>query len=265
MQITATEFRATALPQPLRFPPPYADRTTNPSGYSYWWQLFKIVFDLPDPRRFPSLRGFSTDELAVIKRYIACCEELSESTVLSSRGGIRLSVQRAPDGSQKEKLTAEFPPREAIRGTTVLWRQLYSNEERASYTKVRKIIGRRIHDTLDSERDRRDEVQRRWNRAHGQLRAYLLTFLADRTVCEARGWSTDMLPNADVKPEALVRLFQYGDLIHWGEGAEELGHLSNDEFNHAWNTLRYLEIVIQLSHFYLGYSLLAKAAISQST
>ncbi|CAL9296414.1 hypothetical protein SUDANB52_02536 [Streptomyces sp. SudanB52_2052] len=74
-----------------------------------------------------------------------------------------------------------------------------------------------------------------------------------------------MLPNADVKPEALVRLFQYGDLIHWGEGAEELGHLSNDEFNHAWNTLRYLEIVIQLSHFYLGYSLLAKAAISQST
>lgn len=263
MQFTATEFRSTMLPQPLRFPPPYADSSANPSGYTYWWQLFKIVFDLPDPRRFPTLSGFSPDELTVIRRYITCCEELSESTLLSSQGGVSVSVKRAPDGTQEEKVTAKFPPREAIRGTTVLWRQLYSAEERASYSKVRKIIGRRIHNTQDSEHDRRDEVQRRWNWAQGQLRAYLLTFLADRAACQAQGWSTDMLPNADVKPEVLVKLFQYGDLIHWGEGAEELGRLSDDEFKRAWNTMHYLEIVTQLSHFYLGYSLIAKAAIAE--
>ncbi|MFF0226679.1 hypothetical protein [Streptomyces sp. NPDC004629] len=185
--------------------------------------------------------------------------------MLSSDAGIKLSVKRAEDGSQKQTLTAKFPPREAIRGTTVLFRQLYSNEERASYTKVRKIIGRRIHSTPDPDRDRRDEIQRRWNRAHGQLRAYLLTYMADRTVCEARGWHTGSIPNADAKPEALIKLFLYGDLIHWGDGAEELDQLSSDEAKHAWNTLRYLEVVAQLSHFYLGYSLLAKAAIKQFT
>ena len=261
MQITATEFRGTALPQPLRFPPPYADRTTNPSGYAYWWQLFKLVFNLPDPRKFPRLTGFQADELGVIRRYISCCEELSESTVLSSSGGVTVNLKRADDGRTQQTVSAEFPPREAIRGTTVLFRQLYSTEERASYTKVRKIIGRRIHECADKDRDHRDEMQRRWNKAHGQLRAYLLTFLADRTVCEARGWATNMIPNADVKPEAMIKLFQYGDLIHWGEGAEELSRLSEDEFNQAWNTLHYLETMIQLSHFYLGYSLLAKAAI----
>ncbi|MFI0192183.1 hypothetical protein ACH4PW_32155 [Streptomyces sp. NPDC017082] len=263
MQITATEFRATALPQPLRFPPPYADRTTNPNGYSYWWQLFRIVFDLPDPRKFPALDSFSLEELAVIKRFIRCCEELAESTVLSSNSEIKLHITRAEDGTQMEKITASFPPREAIRGTTVLFRQLYSDKERASYTKVRQIIGRHIHSTQDADRDRRDEMQRCWNRAQGQLRAYLLTYLADRAVCEARGWHTGDLPNADVKPEALTKLFLYGDLIHWGDGAEELDQLSSDEFNHAWNTLRYMQVVAQLSHFYLGYSLLAKAALSR--
>ncbi|WP_158716501.1 hypothetical protein [Streptomyces sp. NRRL S-1314] len=264
MEITAKEFRATALPQPLRFPPPYADRTANPDGYSYWWQLFRLVFDLPDPRNFPALDSFSADELTVIKRYIRCCEELAESTVLSSDSSIKLHVTRADDGTQTENFTANFPPREAIRGTTVLFRQLYSNAERASYTKVRQIIGRHIHGTQDADRDRRDEMQRRWNRTHGQLRAYLLTYMADRVVCEARGWHTGMIPNAEVKPEELTKLFLYGDLIHWGDGAEELDQLSSDEVTHAWNTLRYMQVVAQLSHFYLGYSLLAKAAIKHS-
>jgi hypothetical protein len=173
-----------------------------------------------------------------------------------------VNLKRADDGSTKQTVTAQFPPREAIRGTTVLFRQLYSTEERASYTTVRKIIGRRIHECADADRDRRSETQKHWNKAHGQLRAYLLTCLADRAACEAQGWTTAQIPNFDVKPEAIIKLFQYGDLIHWGDGAEELGELSKDEFHHAWNTMHYLETVIQLSHFYLGYSLLAKAAIA---
>jgi hypothetical protein len=261
VQVTATEFRGTALPQPLRFPPPYADRTKNPAGYAYWWQLFKLVFDLPDPRGFPPLTGFQPAELEVIRRYIASCEELSESTVLSSNGGVTVNIKRGDDGSTHETVTANFPPREAIRGTTVLFRQLYSTKERASYSAVRKLVGRRIHECADTDRDRRDQTQKSWNKAQGQLRAYLLTFLADRAACEAKGWGTAMIPNADVKPEEVVKLFQYGDLIHWGEGAEAFGKLSEDKFNHAWNTLHYLETMIQLSHFYLGYSLLAKAAI----
>ncbi|MFD3439036.1 hypothetical protein ACFWU3_16190 [Streptomyces sp. NPDC058685] len=43
MKITASEFHATALPQPSRFAPPYADRSANPLGYAYWWQLIRLV------------------------------------------------------------------------------------------------------------------------------------------------------------------------------------------------------------------------------
>lgn len=220
----------------------------------------RLVFDLPDPRKFPPLTGFSAEEISVVRRYNTCCEELAESSVLSHATRVNVSWNRADDGSHQEKITAEFPAREAIRGTTVLFRQLFSNEERASYNTVRKLIGRRVHDCKDAESDRRAEMQKCWNGAHGQLRAYLLTFLADRKVCDASGWKAE-LPDADVKPEALIKLFQYGDLIHWGDGAEELSRLSSDEFKRSWNTMHYLTALTQLSHFYLGYSLLTKSAI----
>jgi hypothetical protein len=168
---------------------------------------------------------------------------------------------KADDGSNQESITAEFPPRESIRGTTVLFRQLFSPEERASYSAVRKVIGRRIYEQRDADRDQRLEVQKRWNGAHGQLRQYLLTYLADKKVCDANNWKSDDLPDASVRPEPLIKTFLYGDLIHWDRGAKELDKLTDDEFKRAWNTMHYLNVVTQLCHFYLGYSLLAKSAI----
>lgn len=260
MQISASEFHATALPQQLRFAPPYADRSSNPSGYAYWWQLIKLVFDLPDPNSFPILTGFTNEELEVIGRYIACCEELAESSVLSHATRVKVSWKQAEDGTQEESITADFPTREAIRGTTTLFRQLFSPEERASYNAVRKVIGRRIHENDDTSRDQRVELNKAWNGAHGKLRAYLLTALADRKVCNTQGWQTE-LPDENVKPEEIIKLFQYGDLIHWGRGAEELSKLSHDDFTRAWNTMHFLSVMTQLSHFYLGYSLLARKAV----
>jgi hypothetical protein len=265
MQITATELRNTALPQRLRFPPPYADRSSNPDGYSYWWQLFRLVFDLPDPSKFPKLSGFSDEEIIRIRRFVSCCEELAESTLLSHKVSLKLNWTNSEDGTQTEKITADFPPRESVRGTTVLFRQIYSNEELASYNAVRKIIGRRAAEQGDEHRDHRTEMQKRWNGAQGKLRAYLLTYLADKMVHDSLKTSGQpdglALPGHDVKPEAIIRLFQYGDLIHWGSGAQEMGELTQSEFLLKWNTMHYLEVVTQLSHFYLGYSMIARKAI----
>ncbi|MEV3949792.1 hypothetical protein [Streptomyces halstedii] len=260
MQITASEFHAVALPQELRFPPPYAENSPNPADYSYWWQLMRMVFDLPNPSAFPVLRGFTDDEATVVQRYIYCCKELSESTILSHATRVQVNWKKNEAGEQEEVITADFPSREAIRGTTVLFRQLFSTEERASYNAVRKMVGKHIHATVDDFRDQRLEMQKSWNGAHGKLRAHLLTAMADRKVCDARGWKAT-LPNESIKPEEMIKLFQYGDLIHWGRGAEELSKLSGDEFNKAWNTMHFLTVMAQLSHFYLGYSILARKAL----
>lgn len=249
-----------ALPQPLTFAPPYADKVSNPAGYAYWWQLFRLLFDLPDPNKFPPLSGFTDVELVMLTRYIYACEEMAESTVLSHDGSLTFKVT---DG--EETVEANFPPKEAIRGTAVLFRQLASSEEEASYARVRKVIGRRIHEVGDERRDERDDYQRAWNRVHGRLNANLVPALADREAIRLQGGHRSVpVVGEDVKPQELLSLFQYGDLIHWGKNAAALKVLAGDDFAYNRAMFDYLTVVIQLSHFYLGYSLLVARAIVRS-
>lgn len=257
MTIHASEWRSLALPQPLRFSPPYADRAANPRGYAYWWQLFRLVFDLPDPNRFPPLGDFGDEERAVLERYVDVCEELAESTVLSHDGGIAVHVDQG-----QERVEVDFPPKESIRGTAVLFRQLASAEEEASYSKVRKVIGRHIYELDDDRRDERKEWQARWNGAHGQLQARLLIAMADREVIRRQGGhATVPVVGEEVKPQEILSLFQYGDLIHWGKHASALKTLAGDDFAYNRALYDYISVVIQLSHFYLGYSLLVARAL----
>lgn len=260
---TAAPWRASVLPQPLRFPPPYARYAADKEGFSYWWQLFRWVFDLPDPHKFPPLPAFAPQEREILVRFLDTCEELAESTLLSYGGGLQVRVENG-----EESITADEPPREAIRGCVVLFRQMTSEEEPASYSAVRKIIGRAIHDARDEHFDQRDEWQRRWNRARAALMGGLLTSMADRKVVNAmHGANSDQMPvgGEDVRPTELLSLFQYGELIHWGKNREALGELMKDDFMHKWQMFHFLEVVIQLSHFYLGYSVIVRRALGLPT
>ena len=254
-------WRAFALPQRLDFPPPYADIARDKEGFSYWWQLIKFVFDLPNPHKFPPLHTFSDDERRTLVRYVETCAELAESTVLSYGGGIYFSTK---DG--RTDYSADLPPREAVRGTVVLFRQLAADNEPASFTKVRGIVGRRVHEERDEWSDQRSEWQRRWVRARAALLGGLLTSMVDRKVIEQQGWSPDLpVPGDGVRPLELISLFQYGDLIHWGEKREEMGALLGDDFKHTWTTFQFLEVLIQLSHVYAGYSILVRRALGMPT
>lgn len=255
--VRAAPWHALALPQPLDFPPPYAEFSSNPDGFSYWWQLLKFVVDLPDPNAFPPLGGFSNDEQAAILRYVDTCRELAESTVLSHTGGLQLNVAEG-----KRALIADEPPRESIRGTVVLFRQIASDSEPASYSTVRKIIGRRISENRDGDWEQRDEMQRRWNRARATLMGGMLTSLAGRKVIQERGGHPSLpVPGEDVRPTEILSLFQYGDLIHWDKHRDAMSALQSDDFWMKFRTFQFLQVLIQLSHFYIGYSLLARRAL----
>lgn len=256
--ITASTYRDTALPYALSFPPPYADRSEKPLGYSHWWQYMQLVFDLPNPSKFPRLGDFSPEEDLILDRFLETCEELSEATILSHDTSMTVSFEA--DG--EPEIIANFPKKEAIRGAAVLFRQLNSTEERACYAKVRNIISRHVNELGDEHRDQRKEWHVRWGRAAGKLNAHLLTAMADRKVLEQMGAHRDSpVVGEDVSPTSLISIFQYGDLIHWGRrGEEHKALMEQDSFLAQRDQMNYLESVIQLSHFYLGYSLLVRAS-----
>jgi hypothetical protein len=250
-------YRDTALPYPLAFPPPYADRSDKPLGYAHWWQYMQLVFDLPDPSKFPRLDSFSSEENLVLDRFMETCEELSEATILSHDTNMTITLN---DG--EPDIVANFPKKEAIRGAAVLFRQLNSPDELASYGKARNIISRHTREMADHDRDQRKEWQARWGRAAGKLNAQLLTAMADRKVLTQMGAHPDTpVVGEDVSPTTLISIFQYGDLIHWGRrGEDHRALMTQDSVLAQRDTMNYLESVIQLSHYYLGYSLLVRAA-----
>lgn len=252
-----------AMPHGLTFAPPYADRSANPNGFSYWWQMMQLVFDLPNPHRFPALPDFSQGDRKILHRYVATCQELAESTVLSHKGGVTVKIK---DQNAEPDLRIDFPPKEAIRGTTVLFRQLANPGELASYSKVRKIVGKRIHEARDAHTAQREEWQKGWNSAHSQLNAGLLPAMADRKALTLRGAHPSVLVvGEDVRPQELIKIFQYGDLIHWGDKLEAHEALHQDPYSSAFETMNFLQVVSQLGHFYLGYSLLVRAAMGEQT
>ncbi len=200
---------------------------------------------------------FEKAQERVLRRYVDTCEELARSTVLSHDGGMRITFTRNnPDPT----ITRDRPSGEALRGTTVLFRQLASSAEPASFLAVRKLVGRRIHETRDAHREQRADVHKAWARAHAGLQQGLLRTEADRKVARAINWH-EPVGGEDVRPQHLLSLFQYGDLIHWDRRAEELQALASNDFDYATAEFRFIEVLLQLSHFYLGYAVLVRTAV----
>jgi hypothetical protein len=272
VQFSGTEPRDDALDHPIGFPPPGAHLAANPDAFAYWWHLIQFVFGLPDPSQFPALPPFEDRDLMILRRYIDTCRELAQSSVLSHR--TLLEVRQVGEGVD---MTTSLPTTEAVRGTDVLFRQVQESREPASYASVRKLIGRRIHETDDRHSLQRNEWERRWRRAHAKLNAFLLTYLADMKALgrpEPSGiqferaqkvTDEDRWPGDDVHPHLILSLFRYGHLIHYGHRREEFALLASDahEMNFAW--MKFLRVLHQLSHFYIGYSVLVASAARVET
>ena len=164
-------------------------------------------------------------------------------------------------GEPEPQIIRGGPPAEALRGTTVLFRQLASNDEPASFLKVRKIIGKHVHETSDAQRGKREELHTAWKRAHAGLREGLLRTTADLKVANAIH-RNQPVGGEDVRPQHVLSLFQYGDLIHWGRHAADFEVLASDGFDYSMARSHFIDVLMQLSHFYLGYAVLVRSAMA---
>lgn len=260
--ISAVSWHDSALPQPLRFAPPYAESSSSPDGFAYFWQLAEYAFQLPDPATMLEIRhSLSESERARVSRFIRSCEELATYGFMSHPTGVSVSVI---DGV--ETVSTEFSSKEITRGAVILFRQMYGTDA-GSFLDVVGILSSAHRGAKDGDFGVRERVIAPWRRAHGALLQQRIQAIAGRKAADAGRGSEgagEPLAFEDVRPTEVLSRYMYGDLIHWGDQRAALAALGNDEFLLAMDHMHFVEAMTGLAHFYLGFSLvLANAFASQ--
>jgi hypothetical protein len=250
-----------AAGHPIGFPPPLAEHSDSPEAFDSNWHLIQFVFGLPDPRTFPPFtEAVAEDSLRVLRRYTTAASELAESAFLAHPTGVTVNVL---DGGLDEQIEKCFPPRENVRGFSVLFRQFYSNDEPASCKALQNVLWRLNKQAADSSVDARGNYLKAWAQAAGRLRGYSLKLLVSKRL-EEQGrigpgpHANEHLPG----PEMLISTYSYGEDIHWGKQRDQVAAYGKSEFDSAWTRLACFEAMVGLAHIYIGFAQLVDAALA---
>lgn len=256
---------AEIVKRPLRFEPPLIDRAPDPEGFRFWWSQLEAIFEINDPRNFPSLpEVMAGDERAIVDRFIEKAEELATSTALNFDGGIEVSIS---DDDGSETVTTNLPAPDVVAGFAALFRQFYATDERASFKAVSGILMRRAKEASDERAEERREELRRWGKAQGKLRMFSVERLAHEKLIDEGKFPpieevrTGGYPDPE-NPQQVISTFFYGEHLHWSEDkAAILVERERDAFEDARSKLFFLQASAGLAHLYIGYSVLARSAL----
>jgi len=259
--ITAVSWHDSVLPRPLRFAPPYADLSTNPAGFSRFWQYAEYAFHLPDPSGFPPFAALLLDDQRrSVERFIASAKELAGYSFMSASAGVSVSVS-----GEIEVVSAEFGSNEAFRAAATLFRQLYGTDAGA-YGEVVGILSAAHRSARDERFDEREDVIVPWRKAHGALRQQRIQAIVGRLAADAASGPgvSAPVPFEDIRPTEVISKYLNGDLIHWGDKREALAALGVDDFSRAMDRMHFVESITGLAHFYSGFSVLLARAFARS-
>jgi hypothetical protein len=259
--IHAVSIETLAADHPTGFPPPLAEHSDSPHAFEANWHLIQFVFSLPDPRSFrPFTESVPADSLAVLRRYMSAAVELAESSFLVHPTGVTVNVL---DGGLEEQIEERFPPRENVRGFSVLFRQFYSNDEPASCKTVQNLLWRLDKQAADKSADTRSEYLKSWARAAGRLRGYPLKLLVSKRLEELGRIGPGPHANEHLPgPEMLISTYSYGEDIHWGKQRDQVAAYGKSDFDSAWTRMACFEAMVGLAHIYLGFAQLVDAALA---
>ncbi len=248
-------FEVAALNEPPDYAMPLAHLASNRKPFEYFWRLANFVFRLPSPYGFPVVPELEGNE--VLRRYCDCARELATSAVIEVGASVSINVNRDSEGRQVERVVSSFPSKELIRGFLVLFRQVFSNKEPASFMRVRSLLFHAAR--TDSRIDER--ILKAWVRAHGQLRAHVIQDLVGIRLTEEGRLGE--FPRHQ-PPELLINMFAYGDYIHWDRNKEVVARWRADAFDGPWNELAFLQAVTGLSFLYMGFAVIAAGAVNRT-
>lgn len=264
MTLKAVSLEDSILPVPLRFPPPYADLSTNPEGFAYNWQLLEYAFHPPKPSAFPPFeRAFESADLATVRRYVETCRRLAGYSFVSSTESMTVNTENG-----KTTVETNFASFESLSAHAVLFRQVHEHKEHASFRNVHSILSRYARMLpQDVDDDLRQDHLRHWRKAVGALMSRMLKPYVGRLVADAShpsGISVIPAPHEDLKPLEVMSRWNYGELIHWGDKRSDLeAALGRDEVWTALERMHVGESMIGLSHLYFGFSQVVERAIER--
>ncbi|MCH9728970.1 MAG: hypothetical protein K0U84_04695 [Actinomycetia bacterium] len=259
---TITAWEDSILPVTLQFPPPLVEHATDPTAFEHQWQFLTYAFGLPDPSDFPKLPNALTEaDRTALDRYVAVCTQLAGYSAISHQGGITI---RASDG--KTTYEAIQSSREALDGTAVRFRQLHtSGGGDKGFDVANTILNKHAQQAQDSRRDERIQVLALWGKARKRLKNRTLKNIVARKVLLNNNCPEDKLGDfanyEGFKPDEMLRLFHYGDLVHHGDRSPELDDLAKDPFKRDYYEHIFMVSLLGLSHLYFGYALLVRAAL----
>lgn len=244
---------------PLPFNPPAIRLASDPAGFNHWWRQMVYVFDLPDPLSFPPiLASWADADRLVLDRFVSVTHGLAASGVVSS--GASVQVQPPVDG-MPEAVTVDFPPMDLQAGFSTLLRQCHeSKHDPARYDCVRRILVAASKDLSDPERSDRLATLEVWNRARKRLLHRSLEGLMCDAFVEREGWAA-FQRTEECTPKDLLRIFNYGDLIHWASARDDVVP-PEDAYSAAHQRFAFLQAAVGLAHFYIGFGELVRAAVT---
>lgn len=228
---------------------PYSEHAQRPEAFQYWWKMIHSVFHVPDPASFPQTT-FSDDEREVLAQYVETCRDLASMTVLSHQGGITFHMGAEGEGDVERNL----PPKDATRGALVTLRQLEKPDEHASFSKVWKIVGRRLNEIDPASAKRHN----RYRLIQSKLMNGYLRKMMDVLSCTLNGWDTKLAMSLyhSGKPEAVINQAMYTGHVHWNRERAAAGAMKQND-DHVWAGMFEADLydsVLQLSHWKFVYA-----------
>lgn len=249
----------TIQPVPLKFDPPLIDLAANKLGFQGSWERLTYLFDLPDPDSFQSLRSHMHEQdYAMLERFIATCRNLATYTVFNAKNpGVVVTAK----GGGKLAVKADLPSHEQFAGVSATFRQLHNDGEEASFSKIQSRLQVAIKQLDEPARTEQRTVVSQWRAARAALMKKTVPTMICERIGEETGEMPDVLSYEGVEPETLIRQYNYGDTLHWGDYRDELADLTQDDGDEKFHKYAVLNSMINLGHLYFGFSVLLESAL----
>ncbi|MEU4345418.1 hypothetical protein AB0H00_29905 [Nocardia sp. NPDC023852] len=257
VEVEATPIEDTIHPRPLGFDPPLQQHGKGDlKGFRHHWEKLDYVFGLPDPNAFPQI-PLREDDRALVQRYITMSRRLAGFSIITD--DTELSVGCYPGRDEWYVRVLDFPADESFLGASAAFRQLHNDGEPASFSNAHNALFKVMNSLSEQQQVAVREIVPLWRAARGKLMNHTIQTLTALKVSNAT--LDNPVSYGNINPDELIRTFNYGDSLHFGDGRGQLDNLLADPFHEAYYKYSALLSIVGLSHFYFGFAVLLDNAL----
>jgi len=184
------------------------------------------------------------------------CRRLAGFSVINDDSGLSVGVDHGDDWHVR---VINPPADESFLGASAAFRQLHNDGETASFTNAYNALFKVMKTLPEDQQLVIKETVPQWRAARAKLMNHTLQTL---TALKAGNATLDNpVSYGNINPDELIRTFNYGDSLHFGDAKDHLDNLLAQPFHEAYYKYAALLSIVGLSHLYFGFSVLLNSAL----